>query len=91
MNRYRHLLNQLALIVQQSRMRQADATLYQQRRQMAMVSGALRNHMRKRLIKKAKIVKSVRFAQLKLKERAMQEWTCQVATMKRIRGDQLLW
>ena len=52
---------------------------------------AMRNFLRIRLIKKAKIAKAVRFAKTTLKERAMNEWCNQVATMKRIRGDQLLW
>ena len=47
----------------------------------------MRNFLRIRLIKKAKIAKAVRFAKTTLKERAMNEWCNQVATMKRIRGD----
>ena len=91
MNRYRHFLRQLALLVENSRLRQAQATVYQQRRQKRLISGALMNHVRHSLVKKAKVVKAIKFGQSKLIGRAMIEWGRQVAAMKRIRGDKLLW
>ena len=47
--------------------------------------------MQRSLVKKAKCVKAIKFAHLMLERRAMAEWNHQVATMKRIRGDKLLW
>ena len=52
---------------------------------------ALVSHMQRSLVKKAKLNKAKSFADHKSKSHALTLWQNQVAAMKRIRGDKLLW
>ena len=91
MHRYSLFMLQLAKNVEQSRVRQAQAMSYQQVRQKSKLLVALQAHTQHRQVKKAKLAKAARFARSKLKQNALRQWAHQVAAMKRIRGDKLLW
>ena len=67
LTKYIGFMHQLRLKVEQSRLRQADALVYHQKRLKKKIIAAIANHMRQRLIKKAKKSKAKRFAELKLK------------------------
>ena len=84
-------LRQLKRLVEDSRLRQAQALVYYQRRTKEQTVKALGSYMQYSLIKKARLAKAKRFARQKLQQNALSDWRAQVAMIKRIKGDKLLW
>ena len=91
MTKYAALQRQLNQIVEDSRLRQAQALVYHQRRTQEHTLKALSKYMQHSLCKKAKIAKANRFARHKLQQAALTDWRTTVAMIKRIKGDKLLW